>query len=583
MNFCVFRGYPTAGSRLNCAAVRPRQSAVDSTAQRHHHRPLAPALRQHLVFVRGAVARAALRTGLAVAFPVLLGWLAFTMPLDWWVELPRWSRALCMVFGVGSAGLVGWRFGVRDWVHRPADEAVALCIERALPEFRGRFIASVQLSREDDGALVHALVDETASMAGNARLANVVDRTRLRFWLKVGAALLLTGAAGWWAAGSASWALFQRALLFEVAVPRRTQILAFTGNRTVALGDDVRIEAKAGGVIPAAGMLRLKSAAGKRQEFSLDATPGGFSRTLQSVQESFDYVIELGDSRSATARVKVRPRPSITRVAATQIWPAYIALPLRPRPMSDLKLLAGSKLVLGLKASSSLRSATLRFLSADQKSLIRETSLKPVAGAALTEWEVTADVPTKDAAGMAFHLVDEEGVESKATTIYRLEVVPDKAPEVRVLWPVRREELVTRGATLLVSFEAKDDYGVAKVRLHYGLNWKADGPHKTVDLDLGGAVSTNVTRRFDWHLDRIGAAEGDVIDYWLEAVDGNTATGPGVGVLAEHYQARVVSEADKRADLAARLDDTLRGLNDVKEGQEELSKRLGEMIQVKGL
>ena len=35
-----------------------------------------------------------------------------------------------------------------------------------------------------------------------------------------------------------------------------------------------------------------------------------------------------------------------------------------------------------------------------------------------------------------------------------------------------------------------------------------------------------------------------------------------------------------RADLATRLDDTLRGLNDIKEGQEELSKRLGEMIQI---
>ena len=55
-----------------------------------------------------------------------------------------------------------------------------------------------------------------------------------------------------------------------------------------------------------------------------------------------------------------------------------------------------------------------------------------------------------------------------------------------------------------------------------------------------------------------------------------------MGTLAEHYQARVVSEAEKRADLAARLDDTLRGLSDVKDGQEELSKRLGEMIQIKG-
>lgn len=532
--------------------------------------------------MRTAVAHTALLTGLVMAAPVLLGWLAFTMPLDWWVELPRWARAICMLSGLGFAALVAWMFGVRDWVRRPGDESVALRIERALPEFRGRFIASVQLSREDDGALVRALVSETAGMAVKARLRDVADRSRLRRWTKVCAASLCAFAVCWWMAGPGSWVLFQRALLFDVPVPRMTRIAKFTGSRVVALGDDVQIHATASGVIPTSGKLRLKSLSGKQQEFSLDVTAGGFSRTLMSVQESFDYVIELGDSRTPVSRVNVRTRPTVTKVEATQIWPDYTALPPRNRPMSDLKLLAGSKLQLRLKASSVLRVATLRFLSADQKTVVRETSLKAVSGGTFTDWEVTADVPVRDAVGIAFHLVDEEDIESKTTTIYRLDVVPDKAPEVRVLWPVRREELVTRGATLLISFEAKDDYGIAKVRLNYGVNLSANVPHKTVELDLGGAILKDVTRRFEWNLDRIGVTEGDVIDYWLEAVDGNTATGPGVGTLAEHYQARVVSEAEKRADLAARLDDTLRGLGDIKNGQEELSKRLGEMIEIKG-
>jgi hypothetical protein len=54
-----------------------------------------------------------------------------------------------------------------------------------------------------------------------------------------------------------------------------------------------------------------------------------------------------------------------------------------------------------------------------------------------------------------------------------------------------------------------------------------------------------------------------------------------VTVLPQHYQARVVSAEEKRADLAARLGDTLQGLNDVRLGQEELARRLGEIIQEK--
>ena len=52
----------------------------------------------------------------------------------------------------------------------------------------------------------------------------------------------------------------------------------------------------------------------------------------------------------------------------------------------------------------------------------------------------------------------------------------------------------------------------------------------------------------------------------------------GIAIIPDHYQARVVSDEEKRADLAARLNDTLNGLKDVRQGQEELSKRLGDFI-----
>ena len=184
---------------------------------------------------------------------------------------------------------------------------------------------------------------------------------------------------------------------------------------------------------------------------------------------------------------------------------------------------------------------------------------------------------------MTFHLVDEEGVESKGMAVYRIEIVPDQPPAVRVLWPLRREELVTAKATLLVVFEAKDDFGIASVRLHYATNWIEDAPHKTISLDLGNEEPKSLTRRFEWKLDRLipPLVEGDVVDYWIEARDTNNVTGPGVATIAEHYQARVVSEEQKRADLANRLNDTLQGLNDVRQGQEELARRLGDLIQEK--
>lgn len=513
-----------------------------------------------------------------MAFSVLLVWLAITMPLDWMVELPRWARGLFLVGGVGGAAVVAWWWGIRGWLHRPSDEAVALRIEAALPEFRSRLIASVQLSREDDGALVRALVSETATLARSSSLRAVVSRAGFVRWAKIGAGLFFCAVVAWLLAGYASWPLFQRAVLVEAPVPRRTQIVESTGSKVMALGDDLRIIATVAGVVPAAGKLRLVTDSGKPQEFAFEPTVANtaiFARNLQSVQESFSYTLELGDNRTQSARVKVRPRPTIGKVEAMQIWPAYTGLPPKPRAMNDLRLLAGSKLDLRLHSPARLKSATVRFIAAGQKTVVRDVAMQ--AG---EMWNVIADVPAS-AAGLAFRLVDEDDIESKTSVVHRLEIIPDESPSVRILWPVRREELVTRNATFLVSFEAKDDFGVEKVRLHYGVNWTSGTPHKTLDLNLDGETPKSVTRRFEWRMERLALSEGDTVEFWLEVVDGNTVTGPGIGVLAEHYQVRVVSEAEKRADLTSRLDDTLRGLNDVKTGQEELSKRLGEMIQVR--
>ena len=68
-----------------------------------------------------------------------------------------------------------------------------------------------------------------------------------------------------------------------------------------------------------------------------------------------------------------------------------------------------------------------------------------------------------------------------------------------------------------------------------------------------------------------------MIDYWFEVIDANNVTGPGIGTI-DHYQARIVSETEKRADLANQLSDTMEGLNGVRQGQEEVNAKLGEII-----
>ena len=543
----------------------------------------APAVAAGLREVRQRAARVALGTACVYALPVLLGWLLLEMPIDFLANLPRWGRACFFLGAWAGVGAVVYWWGVRPILRPQPDDRVALTIERALPQFRSRYIASVQLAQAKAGdtspALVAALLKETTDMVRETDLREVITTDHLRRWrdwlIIAGIVAVVVLAL----TGKYSLPLLARAFLSDRPIPRNTEILSWTGDRIIAAGDDLRLELQAAGKIPATGTIEMRTASGVKQHFTLDPDPlkaSHFIRTLAAVQESFSYSLHVGDNWTKTAQVQVRPRPVVLSVSYVQQWPAYTKRPPQPRPPTDLRLLTGSKLVARIKPSVPLSHASLLLLGQDRKTVVQSVPLQ-VDG---TEWTGTARLTAKEIAGLTFQLADSVGVESVAMAVTPVTILPDQPPTISVTWPLRREELVTNRATLLVAFDAKDDFGLGGIRLHYAVNWSEGAKFRTLDLDLGGESTRTLNRRFEWKLDRIQPPlqEGDVVDYWFEARDNNTETGPGVTFIPDHYQARVVSDDEKRADLAARLNDTLNGLKDVRQGQEELSKRLGDLI-----
>jgi hypothetical protein len=529
--------------------------------------------------------RVALSTGLAMMITALGVWLVVETVTDFLTNLPWLIRLVFFVSGVGSAlAALGW-WGIRPWRQRLDDEAVALMTERALPAFRSRFIAAVQLARTtDEGAspvLVKALVAETTALAATMDFSAVIDTRRLRRWLKLASGTLLLVAGLGVIGEGKSWPLVRRALLFRNPVPRKTLIREITAPRIIALGDAWRVTAVGGGIVPPGGRLILQMASGRRQEFDLpleSGPPPTFARSLESVQESFEYRVALGDAESDRVVVQVKPRPGVAGIECRQIFPAYTRLPERRRPLGDLKILAGSRLALQVHASAAMKSGEIRLVGADREKVVKTVPLA-LDARDRTQLAGEIEIPARDVSGLTLQLRDADGIESRGAAIYPLEVLPDDPPTIKILWPDRREELLTREATMLLAFTAQDDYGVARVRLHYAVDWVQGAPYQTVDLDVGSALPKEITRRFQWRIGQITphVEEGRVIDYWLEVLDANNITGPGIGVT-EHLQARIVSETEKRADLANRLSDTMEGLNGVKHGQEDVNQQLGEII-----
>jgi hypothetical protein len=184
--------------------------------------------------------------------------------------------------------------------------------------------------------------------------------------------------------------------------------------------------------------------------------------------------------------------------------------------------------------------------------------------------------------GFSIQMVDTENMESRDTAVYRVDVIPDKPPTVKITYPERKEELVTRQAMMIVGIDALDDFAIAKARLRYKVDTVDNAAEKVIELDLEDASPQRLRRRHEWRLGdfRPTLSEGSTIEYWIEVEDNNDATGPGV-TATEHQLAKVVSEAEKRTDLLNRAGDTLGSISDVAADQERLNRNLGTIIREK--
>jgi hypothetical protein len=543
-----------------------------------------PLLGRKLGSLRRKHVGVAVLTGVAMVVVVAVELLALAMFLDWWLDLPWGVRLVSLAAQLAVfTGLV-IRYLAAPLTQPPDEDDLALMVEKARPEFRSRLIAALQLTRPGavthggSTALVCALVNETEALARPIEFRQIVPTERLK---KIGALAILVPAlalAGFFYGRDVCADLLKRVFLSHVPVPRKTRVLVPDGHKIIGLGDSVRLEAWVQGIIPASGKLRIEYRNRRAQEFSLEQDRderGRFGRTIENVQDSFRYTIRLGDGVSPAYDVKAIPRPTVAAIQCAQEYPAYTKLQPVKRSLGDLSLLAGSKLSLTVTATKPVRSAALKLVgltnAADVPLTVNARNPKELAGAIA--------IPARGLTGFSVQMLDTDGMESRDSAVYRVEIIPDKVPVVRLTYPDRKEELITRLATMLVAFDAADDFEIAKVRLKYKVDTVDNGAEKVVELDLAGETPPRLRRRHEW---KIGAfspllSEGSTIEYWIEVEDNNNATGPGLG-STDHQLAKVVSENEKRADLLNRAGDYLGSIGDVATDQEKLNKSLGAII-----
>jgi len=530
--------------------------------------------------LRSRIMKVAFGTGATLAVTAFIVLIAAEMLIDWQLELP-W--ALRLVWLLGSLAAVVYLINehiILPLLDAPDTDGTALIVEKHFPTFKSKLISTLQLTRPgglhggEASFLVKALVRQTEDEARSTDFETIVRTERLRrntVWLLgcIGVAGTLYGVGG-----MASGALLQRAFLSaSVEVPRKTRVAEFTGDLTIGRGDPVTLTATASGIIPAEGTVSISFESGRDREFSMekDENSASYTRKLESVQETFTYIIRLNDGRSKLGRVNVVPRPTVAKLQTRQQFPAYTGMGEAKRSLADLSLLSGSRLLLNVTANKTVAEGYIQLYGITNRHALQVSKDAPM------ELRGIIDIPATNLTGFSIHMIDAHGLQSRDEAIYRIDVLPDRIPVVKITYPERREELITQKARMLIAFEALDDFGVSKVLLKYQVD---GGSTNITDLILGKSNDRQVKRRYDWRIGEFKppVKEGASIEYWIEAHDNNNVTGPGIA-LSERYVARVVTEQAKRQDLMNRVGDSLSSIGEATTDQETLNRRLGELIK----
>ncbi len=459
---------------------------------------------------------------------------------------------------------------------RRDDFFAALC-ENEFPELKSRLINAMQLGRGTEPGspqIVDAIVSDANQASIDLDLTDSLDWQPVRRAALAGLGVLLVLAmyAGF---GSERFGNGLSRILMpfaEIEPFTATQIIEKTikpadGSNRYAEGMSVKFVVGIEGVLPANAELRMRPD-GEEHWTTLVMSPSKksdrkgrreYTATLERATRTLEFFITAGDDQSRDRQVVVHRRPRVQAVQLTVTPPSYTMLEATAAAgdTGEVAALAGSRVEVAVTASKDLRSARLVTESGQEFALTGSGSdwktdfILKVPEARIEGGTLSRSLVAPD----RYQLVLEDTLgHANGDPVWRsIAAVPDQPPTVAIPRP-GTDRQVAPEATVVLKVAAKDDYGVARVRVLYRVNDDETVRELTGFEPAAGAENEPIVAEFEWKLDEYDIKGGDLVRYWAEAVDRNTVTGPGKA-SSKRFTIFVLTPQQEEAQVAMQLED----------------------------
>lgn len=362
----------------------------------------------------------------------------------------------------------------------------------------------------------------------------------------------------------------------------RLEIVAPAEGERVVYGEDVVVELKASGHQPKEVFMKAISESGEIRLPMRARGDGTFVARLEDITSDLELVGHTAGERARSHRHRLALvlTPQLEGSGLTVIPPSYTGLPKREISWrySAVQALEGTKMVYKITSNRPLGMGTLEFEEAGGPMTL---DLGPVADA--PKVAVAGFTATKSGR-MTFRVVDELGNSAIEEPTSSLTVTRDQPPAVSIEVP-REDALVVEDFAVELVVQAADDYGLAAVRIHVGVNGVYGEPEV---LTYAEEIKRHarITRTLD--LGELGAVPGDVVRIFAEAIDTRpeaqltrSATRQMEIISEEDYKRRLREEADV-ALIAGKYEEVLERFEGAIAAQEELKSAFAELSENSG-
>ncbi|NQT20971.1 MAG: hypothetical protein HQ592_14785 [Planctomycetes bacterium] len=527
-----------------------------------------------LASVRRGLVRLILAIGFLRVILLALAVFAAAYVLDWHAHLPSVTRISVMIAAAGVVAVATYQYVLRPLGADLSDDSLALLVEKHHSQFEDRLISAVQLSRlRQDAAtarfnspgLVRRIVEDAERIAEPVNFGGVLRTGQLQRLLAAG--LICFGLAGTYAAVKPHLVgVFLTRMLHpysDVEWPRKTTLTLPGRERTsrVAKGDDVAIDVVCKGHVPSRVTLHYQFASGaptrRRMKKMGDRT---FRAHFASVTEGFSFVLEGGDHSTGRYTVEVIDRPQVETIDVAYEFPKYTDLAAYKQTSGQGAVagVTGTKVSLAGRTNKPIRPGGAKIVL--DNGTEHPLKVAPSEGAAPDEAATAAGSLLSGGFELKpgpttyrIEVTSVDGLEDSNPVTYRLRVIVDHPPAVRVIEPKGNRE-VTANATISIVAESTDERDFGGIReTRFIMKNGDDGPQLVEVFADTTPGEARVLNSGSWQLGRLSPKEGDVITCVVEAEDYNDVTGPGIG-RSDAFYLSIVSPAQ----LAAKLDNQLK-------------------------